>query len=248
MIASSQVIMETNSLAVACLNAGDLARAKDMLFESFRLLTKALSDLPLSSSATFQPTLHKSCTLVFLSMCQDEKQDTATTITERAHVYLHGINMVPSFSQDPAEHLSLCSAVLVFNLALLQHKEGLSNASNAGYSLKKARFLYEKCQLLLASVGVLSSEWTGNATIDLLGMAVLNNLGQICCETADYGPSSDYYKQLIQLIIATSTRQQGTEGVHYGNARLDYFMEKQRSVFLLNAILVGHPPTLAAAA
>jgi hypothetical protein len=102
--------------------------------------------------------------------------------------------MVPLFSQDPAKHLSLCSAVLVFNLALLHHKEGLSNASIAGYSLKKARLMYEKCQLLLVSIGVLLSEWTGNATIDLLGMAVLNNLGQICCETADYGSSSDYNK------------------------------------------------------
>jgi hypothetical protein len=99
--------------------------------------------------------------------------------------------------------------------------------------------------MLLLSTGVSSSEWTGNATLDLLGMAVLNNLGQICCETADYGPSSDYYKHLIQLI---TRQQQGTGGVYYGNSRLDYFMEKQRSIFLLNAVLFGHPPTLAASA
>jgi hypothetical protein len=99
--------------------------------------------------------------------------------------------------------------------------------------------------LLLLSTGVSSSEWTGNAILDLLGMAVLNNLGQICCETADYGHSSDYYKHLIQLI---ARQQQGTGGVYYGNSRLDYFMEKQRSIFLLNAVLIGHPPTLAASA
>jgi hypothetical protein len=113
----------------------------------------------------------------------------------------------PCFSHDPLEEAKIHCAIVVFNLGLVSQRTGQQShctPSVQAASLQQSKVLYFQAYKLLASLesnGVASS--TGNALLDLLYMAVLNNWLQATLECESFATSGpERTSQHLTLQIA----------------------------------------------
>lgn len=118
------------------------------------------------------------------------------------------------------------SATVVYNLALAFHLSSITD--NVSEMMKQAKTLYEIAVTI-------RSRTLEQSCLDIFGMAVLNNLGQIYHELSDYtAAKSLFYRLSIQLAML-----QAHDMVHW-------IAKEDCDGFVLNAML--GPPDLAAAA
>ena len=105
--------------------------------------------------------------------------------------------------------------------------------------LRKAISLYEKSYRLLCDANAVAVA-TGNPLVDLVAMALLNNMAQLSFERTDYQESRRMFDHLIHFTtsIASST---------YGDQNVTSLMDLQKQNFLLNAIILSTPVVAAAA-
>jgi hypothetical protein len=131
-----------------------------------------------------------------------------TTISRKGFIVLsQGHRMIAghTFSKDIVENGNIYSAIVVFNLALCSHLQAMSDQSYQ--HLSKAKSLY--CQsfgLLVDTVGCYNGKATGNAAVDLLTMALLNNLAHIQMETHELLKSGKVFRLLIQYALSVKAR------------------------------------------
>jgi hypothetical protein len=128
-----------------------------------------------------------------------------------------------AFSKDAMANDKICSAIVVFNLALCSHLQGLrrDDRQSCLQSLRKAKSLYSQSFTLLADTIMTECDCTvgstGNALIDLLVMALLNNLALLhYVEFRELSESQQVFAHLIQF--ATSVQNNG----YYKSNTYDY--------------------------
>jgi hypothetical protein len=145
------------------------------------------------------------------------------------------------FSHDSFQDGTIRSAIIVYNVALVFHLKGFNEASQA--ALQKAKHQYESSyQLLEETISSFGGGPTGNASIDLLVMALMNNLAEISLEMSGYyDVTRAMFEHLLQFAVSTGY-------IGYGDEEVSTFMQQESSYFLLNATILGLAPAAAAAA
>lgn len=187
------------------------------------------------------------------STTQDHMQDSSTPCFV---LHTQCIRLLPSFprvlSTDPSLGDRLVSAILVFNCGLVFHVQGQKRGSL--HHIRKAFTLYQQAVALLQDPvyermslvpqNELSSRGkvTGNALLDLLYMAILNNMGLILrCDLPDHAKSRLLFGQLVACVHAFQKAYAPTpltdenKAQQRENAYIDN-MFAQVDEFLLNAV------------
>ena len=171
---------------------------------------------------------------------QAKRDDFESTSIPFVHAQGFGIVGSPgAYSPEPLINTTVISTIVIFNLAVVYHIKGLHEKALSDSRLVKAHSLYTKAYLLLEDAGVTFGS-TGNAVVDLLSMAVSNNLAHVCFELANYDESRSHFDSLIRFALTVVPGR-------YGDRYVSSVMDQQKSNFLLNAIIL-HAPNLAPAA
>jgi tetratricopeptide (TPR) repeat protein len=247
-------VAQLNNLGVAFLDAGDLRKALDLLRDA---LMHTVGDM--------QPTEHEMAPPVAARLVPGKLQDDNTSpikqdMDESNHipsssarfawdapsasqfVHARGINVIASptaYSPDVLVNSTVVSSIIIFNLAVVYHLKGLEECGDRNARLSKAMLLYNKSDLLLKDAGVPLSS-TGNPVIDMLSMALFNNLAQASFELGSYDESRRYFDNLILFSLTVVPSR-------YDDAYIGSLLDQEKSNFLLNAIIL-HAPKLAPAA
>jgi hypothetical protein len=232
---------ELNNRGVELLNQGcDLRGALELFRESLSHTAGQLSSFPVVLGVpTPPPDSHPT------------RHVHATGMLPSTTPFIHsrGINVIPSptaYSPDIRINTIIVWSIVVFNLAIVCHLNGLEQGvgGNNARRLVRAKSLYERCQCLMADAGFPLGCSCANPVADMLTMASLNNLAHLHYETANYVESKHYFDQLIQF---TSTMSSSCP-LYGGDAYVASLMDRAKSSFLLNAIILQNKPTLAPAA
>jgi hypothetical protein len=151
----------------------------------------------------------------------------------------NGSEASPLFSTDSALEFSICSIVIVFNLALLCHINGIHTSRH--FHLSKAKALYEKCLQVLVLVRrehkVLSG--SASATCDLIMMASLNNM--IFMSPESHVERFLYIAHLSRRVALLNTSSYVDETIYA-------IMERKKQFFLLNIMALIRSQEIAPAA
>jgi hypothetical protein len=130
-------------------------------------------------------------------------------------IHTQAIRLVGSlaFSKDGFENDKISSAIVVFNLALCFHLQGdlvQDHQSDRFQQLSKAKSLYRQSYTLLVNTikGSYNGGSTGNALVDLLVMALLNNLALLQhLEFREFSESKLVFQHLLHF--ASSVQSNG---------------------------------------
>lgn len=247
-----QIAAELNNLGGAYLQAGDLKKSMEFFRDALKY---TLSDLHVQESSVVidpsaqgpwsgsSPQLYQAHDSFTQAACDFMDREAIVAVPSSVpFVHTQAINVIPTpkaYSHDHLVNTTVTSSIVLFNLGIVYHLKGLEGTGESTVRLSKARSLYQKSQLLLADAGVPSSS-TGNPIIDMLYMALSNNLAQASFEMQCYHDSRRYFDQLIRFALSVSPAR-------YGDTTIATMVDQQKSNFLLNAIIL-HAPKLAAAA
>lgn len=249
---SDQAAAHLNNVGVAYLERGDLKQAleyfRDALRETMGELrlppphaasteARAGSGVATSRSDQRATPMHAE----YMALPQERKSScNNSNVTPFVHAQGFGIVGAPgSYSPDPLINTTVVSTIVIFNLAVVYHIKGIHENALCDSRLRKAYALYVKAHVLLNDAGVTHVS-TGNAVVDLLSMALLNNLAHVCYELHQYKECRSRFDSLIRLALTVIPSK-------YGDGHVGSVMDQQKSNFLLNAIIL-HAPNLAAAA
>lgn len=240
-----QVAADLNNVAVAYLERGDLRKALEHFRSALRTTTGDLRPPPPlpsqrrhdagtggGAARSGEPTWQQPYDI--------KPSEFSSPGTPFIHANGFGIVGAPgSYSPDSLINTTVISTIVIFNLALVYHIKGLHEKALTDARLHKAHSLYIKAHLLLTDAGVTFGS-TGNAVVDLLAMAVSNNLAQVSYELLSYEESRAHFDCLIRFALTVVPGR-------YGDQYVGSVMDQQKSNFLLNAIIL-HAPNLAPAA
>lgn len=246
---------DLNNAGVAYLEEGDIGKALNLFRSALR---HSIGDLrpvpgspptappPMTSASQDGPSSSRN-TSSTSAPPQRSPTATATATTSlklpgMAFIHAQGFGVVGTpgtYSPDILTNTTIVTTVVIVNLALVYHIKGAYEKSLSETRLIKAHSLYTKAHLLLHDAGV-SFGSTGNAVVDLLAMAVLNNLAHVCFELASYEQSRAHFNCLIRFAMTVGPAR-------YGDQHVGSFVDEQKSNFLLNAIIL-QAPNLASAA
>ena len=274
--AAAAAATKLNNLGVACLDIGDFGRAMD-LFRVALKYTMSDLQLDDCERARMEIKQHNAEMKVDCSVSKDIDAGATATATaggkpnagglislsevaskiglftpvhfaarevppSSQFVHASGINLIASqtaYSPDIVVNATIVSSIIMFNMGVVSHLKGLEQFGNSIARLCKARSLYHKSHLLMKDAGVPMGA-TGNPVIDMLSMAIFNNMAQSSFELRSYGESRSYFHELIRFASTVLPSQ-------YDDAFLYSYLDQQKSIFLLNAIILL-PPTAASAA
>lgn len=238
-----QVAAELNNVAVAYLEAGDLRNALSLFRVSLRT---AMGDFRPGEAPPAVPQMPAPPSAVdengqpVAGSQRAKSAEFSNPSTPFIHAQGFGIvGTAGAYSPDPLVNSTIISTIVIFNLAVVYHIKGLHEKALSESRLVKAHSLYAKALLLLHDAGVTFGS-TGNAVVDLLSMAVSNNLAHVCFELSSYDESRAYFDGLIRFALTVVPGR-------YGDQYVGSVMDQQKSNFLLNAIIL-HAPNLAQAA
>lgn len=252
-------VSERNNLGVAYLEAGDLRRALDHFSEALKL---TMGELEPAEPVPPSQTCLNCCAASAPLCCVRAEMEASgsdvptfvrpklpiTPVASKLHpssvpfAYARGINLIPcqaAYSPDPLINTTIVSSIIIFNLSIIYHLKGLEGSSLSVMRLNKAKSLYQKSHHLLADAGVPLGS-TGNPVIDMLSMALFNNLAHVSFEMATYEESRRYFDHLIRFALTVVPTR-------YGDAYVGTLLEQQKSNFLLNAIILQAPKLAPAA-
>jgi hypothetical protein len=188
-------------------------------------------------------------------LAQSVSTMTAATGTIATTPFIHArglpiLEMTGVYSADSTVNASCTSAILIFNLALVHHLKAMQGGcgSSSRCSMKwlaKAKSLYEYSLTLIPEVqwgaGVLEGA-SASPVMDLLCMALFNNLAHVCFELLNYAESSMFFSELIGFASTVIPSAYGG-----GDDHLALCMEGIKNNFLLNAITLKAPAIAPAA-
>jgi len=178
---------------------------------------------------------------------QDHSSSDALSQTSLPFVHAEGIPLMPSataYSEDVLLSTTITSSIIIFNLAVVCHLQALRGESVDLQRLTRARNLYHKSALLLRDARVFTDASKGgvNPILDLLVLALCNNLAQISHQLGNYTETRLYFGRMMQYATTVD------RSAHYADDALAALtVHHHKSSFLLNAMIL-HAPTLAAAA
>ena len=172
---------------------------------------------------------------------QSERYGSSDCCFTSHAIYRNGIKFgdlpIPACAEHPVSKRVIESAIIVFNLAIIYHIHGERNPR----MLLKAKSLYEKCTCLLFSAGCFSGHVvcsTGLPVLDLLSMALFNNMSQICFERSEYVALDRLIHILVEVINSK---------VSYPTVESNSTMRHFKSIFLLNVMELRVPDAASAA-
>jgi tetratricopeptide (TPR) repeat protein len=245
---------QLNNLGVTFLDTGDLYQAlnlfRDALMYTVGNMPPPEQEMPPPVAARPVPGKPQDDSASPIEQGADQSNLIPSSSTRYAwdapsasqFVHARGINVIASpaaYSPDVFVNSTVVSSIIIFNLAVVYHLKGLEECGDRSARLSKARLLYDKSDLLLKDAGVPLSS-TGNPVIDMLSMALFNNLAQASFELGSYDESRRCFDNLIMF---TSTVVPSS----YDDANIGSLLDQEKSNFLLNAIIL-HAPKLAPAA
>jgi hypothetical protein len=175
-----------NNRGVDFLVSGQSARATKAFQSAVGLLEKAVNDAErtctgLLSQEAMQPFCESISTVPGL-------QD----VDMHCYVYDHGIIITDTSNGKSDEMLALYTAIVLFNLALTSHCQGLLGGEK---SLKKASLLYSMAEQLLRRCTI-----PEDASTTILTLLALNNKAQIHYDQCEYVHSVDCMKTILKIM------------------------------------------------
>lgn len=181
--------------------------------------------------------------------------DPATTrsrrplTTSKTHkkfvIHSQAIRIVPcyNFSLNPIDNSKFYAAMIVFNLALTVQLEANVTSSSSQFSclLLQAKTLYlQTCDFLMTGGSSEqddeTQEATGNVILDLLNLAVLNNIALIYVECTEYATSGAMFQKMLRYASSVVSKHQ-----QFWDSSLFSITH-----FLLNAQVFGMDPNFVA--
>jgi hypothetical protein len=258
-----QVLSNINNLGAVCIENGDLPQAMHFLRLAVQHVKTEVTSYPRKQASPSDAgtgeqsrnslsTSAKQC--LSSQHAADNYFDNEDNVTDthqqfggayNRFVYSRGMRMLTApgdcFSHDLVQDGTIRSAIVVYNLALVFHLKGFNK--NEALHLQKAKHLYEHSyQLLVDTIRPFGGGPTGNASVDLLVLALMNNLAEISLEMSGYyDDTRAMFEHLLEFAVSTRSRE-------YGEEEVSAFMEQESSYFLLNASILGLAPAAAAAA
>ena len=169
------------------------------------------------------------------------------SLTSLPFVYTEGIPLIPSstaFSTSVLRSTTVTSSILIFNMGVAYHVHALRGGSIDLGRLARARFLYLKSLFLLRDSKFFTDMSTGGVhpVLDLLIMALCNNLGQTSYEAGAYAEARVYFSRMVHYAMTVDNSAEYTNDslalvtVHYHKTSL-----------LLNAMILRTPTAAPAA-
>lgn len=248
-------LSDANNQGVDCLEKGDSLNAVHHFRNALSELVKSnLSRTPGHETKTQRRSTSGTTSrgnVIPLSSLDYSRRRKSVQQSEKANFSRHGFVLHSqglrilledgSYSNDVMENSTIYSAIVIFNTALTFHLHGLkidhlSAAHRRRFQLQKAKSLYQQSFQLLKSTTL---EWyncgaTGNAAVDLLTMALLNNKALLHMEYEEQ-ELSEAYASFQQLIgYALSVVQQSKERMDMNTDDEDV-VRQQIEIYLLNA-------------
>jgi len=268
-----QVTAALNNHGVACFQCGDLPNALDLFRRALQSTIgniQPVQEQPVPKAGLSSPSMSSSSTPMSSSASGSSNNGVCPPSSGNAqqredspqmsimHAYTRMINLIPSdgaYAHDPLVNATIVSAIILFNLALVYHVKGMEsgclydNASQA--RLLKARSLYIKVRTLLTEAGISSTMSTGNPVIDILTMAVFNNLGQTAYYLSEFCQSQTHFEDLIAYVNTVNANEEAQAAADKPSQQQDHetvaLLEWHKSLFRMNAVTL-QAPTLASAA
>jgi hypothetical protein len=161
-------------------------------------------------------------------------------------IYTQGISLLENeqayqvhFSYNHVEEIRICSSIAMFNLGLTCHLKSLqqhhpkrdaaaSASARSTDELRMAKCLYQQVLRHLAAVGL----GHNNALLDLIRMAVLNNMARIYLEGMEYLESNRFSAGLVRMAGEVSTTSYSDDVLI--NQYIHFLLRKETTVFLSN--------------
>jgi hypothetical protein len=226
-----------NNLGVDCLEANNLSLAFDLFREALMYSSgdrnhEEAERIYERASAVTPPSLFKDIET------EQDLDETGST----AFAYCKGFVVMPfpkAYSESDVVNSAIVSTIVIFNMAVVYHLKALQDENHSYERLIKAQSLYKRCYHLLSHTGV-AKQCTRNPLIDVMVMALLNNLAHSSYEVGSFCESKVYFDSLLQFAITVSPFQ-------YHDLPTGIMVEQQKSSFLINIIIL-QPPKYAAAA
>jgi tetratricopeptide (TPR) repeat protein len=243
-------VAQLNNLGVAFLDAGDLRQALDLFRDALMRTVVSMQQSEHEVAARPVPGKPQSDNASPIKHDVDQSHLIHSSSARYAwdapsasqFVHARGINVIASptaYSPDVFVNSTVVSSIIIFNLAVVYHLEGLEECDGKSARLGKARLLYNKSDLLLKDAGVPLSS-TGNPVVDMLSMALFNNLAQASYELGSYDESRICFDNLIMFSITVVPSR-------YDDAYIGSLLDLEKSKFLLNAIILDTPKLAPAA-
>jgi hypothetical protein len=207
-----------------------------------RTIMKTEATIPKALSSYWHSTRHHSPVRVLSS--SDEVEDEDTLFTE-------GIIMAPGTSRSDdfsisskltrfssIQNQSISSAIITFNIGLVYHLGGREGFGSLIH-LQTAVSMYQDCRDLLSVSCAFCS--TGNATLDLLAMALFYNMAHIHHnDLMDFPLAKNYSEQLVRFASCIVTSR-------YQSQHQVKLIEQCMGDFLCNAMTIRNANIQAAA-
>jgi len=235
-----------NNSGVACFQAGDLSSSLNLFREALQATISGLAP-PDHGKGTSAPSAGSARAQAFGGLpAQESPSCTTEESVNTLHAYTRAINLIPqetAYAEDNLVNTTIESSIILFNLALVYHVKGLEGFDNSSLSmLLKARSLYLKAKCLLEEAGIPMDQSLGHQPVlDILIMAIHNNLGQSAYHLNEFDDSQSRFRDLS--LYASSLKPERFAHDPETKALLEW----HKSMFLMNAMTL-QPPKLASAA
>jgi hypothetical protein len=283
---STTSLIDANNQGLAYLEKGDFSSALYYLWHALKCAKLEFVHQHRTAPHTCQET-RAGRNVLLLSPSELARRECLVQLPNMARspekktllIHTQAIQLVRSltFSKDGFENNKISSAMVVFNLALCFHLQGgvvQDHQSDRFQQLSKAKSLYRQSYTLLVDTikGSYNGGSTGNALIDLLVMALLNNLALLHhLDFREFSESKRVFQHLLHFVpsvqsngynynsscaaaaaaaAATTTSSSARRPSNSSSTEDDNGMGRQIDAFLQNAtsIVFGLSPSAAAAA
>lgn len=193
---------------------------------SYLRMENRVSDDNVTQSQSFllplpMKSLLNSIAAFYLTCGGDDRRRRAAAQEEEEEsghlfVFSHAIPLVPEhhFSKNMTDNSKICTAVVVFNLALTLHLRGLADSMSGRRSslrcLQNAKSLYlHTLQLIAPTMNkhYQDKSSTNNVAFDLLAVALLNNTALIHLDLFEFAESAIAFERLVQYFTTISSFQ-----------------------------------------
>jgi hypothetical protein len=213
-----------NNQGVTALLEGDDKAAVAALTQSITIMKQELSKVTENDDMTKSAPFSS----------DDDREDSTTTVklpgfhgAQDSYIFADAIN-IPEHGDQTVLDIQIYSAAVIFNLALVAHREGNTILGNAS-SRAKAQKLY------LMVLKVLNNQYMNNRVAVIVKLAAINNLSQIRFDCGEYELAREGLTHL-SIFMQTS-----------GNTS-DAMLEEPKIQGILMNVLLLKAPVIAPAA
>eukprot|EP00934_Nitzschia_sp_Nitz4_P005970 Nitzschia sp. Nitz4//scaffold348_size17284//11002//11742//NITZ4_008843-RA/size17284-processed-gene-0.11-mRNA-1//-1//CDS//3329548691//5960//frame0 len=245
MSVSQSQLTQINNFACQAFEAGDYPTAASHFKHALSQSRGFIQQQGIQQNSSSSPRIMR----LPAHLCQGLQSKPCTLEAEdQLSVHRRTIRLVDGykFSENSLDNSTVITAVIVFNLALTSHIQGLQ--FNCQRNLKQASALYSHTYQLVHSIVNETYQGcsTGNALFDLLVLALYNNMALVYLEFSQPEQAASVFQHLMKY-ASTLSFLQGLEPSVPGTSGPSE-IHRDIDSFVLNATLLGYSTTNAAAA